>query len=392
MSVLPPETRVRVAAALVDGVGVRGAARLTGISRETVGSLLLSLGDGCSLVHASHMHALTCDVMELDEVWAFVGTKESKRDEFDPEEFGDAYTFVALDATSRAVVSFLTDKRTAATATVFAADIRARVLGKPQLSSDGFVAYPDAIERAFGTQVHYAKNLKTYAKDEAGGASRDDVRYSRGRCIASQKIPVLGSPDEAKITTSHVERSNLTTRMWCRRLTRLTSCFSRRLVFLRAALALHFAVYDFCREQSALRVTPAMQLGVTDHVWSMQELVEAALLAPDDVPPAVPPPVPPTPAQEAGARVRAAKRAAARKTARATEYDITAPTTAPAPTTTATVSLRRTSAARATDGATDVSGASGAQLSFNWPADGAEIAPRALPEPPAAGEDYRWLW
>lgn len=366
MNTLSLEQRVRVAAALADGVAMRGVERLTGVARQTVGLFLLTLGDGCALVHAAHMHGLPSDVVEVDEVWAFVGTKESRRDEFHPAEFGDAYTFVALDATHRAVVSHVTDKRTSAAARVFAADVRARVPGKPLLVSDGFIGYRDAIESAFGTKVHYAQNLKTYASDEAGGASRDDVRYSRGRCIASQKIPVFGSPDEGKITTAHVERSNLTTRMWCRRLTRLTSCFSRRLVYLRAALALHFAVYNFVRVHSALRVTPAMQLGVTDHVWSMQELVAASLDALGRPPPAAPPPVPPTPGLEAGARARSARKRAER---RASKPPVREPGTP-------------------TETSRDEADETNATADPPW-----TVAVRdTFPVPPDPKSDFRWMW
>ena len=386
MSTLALETRVRVAAALADGVSMRGVERLTGVTVKTIGSFLLTLGEGCSLVHAAHMQNLTSDVLELDEVWAFVSKKQGHLSDDDPEEFGEAYTFVAQCTTSRAVVSHLTDKRSAEAATRFAADIRARVLGVPQLSSDGFKAYPDAIEKAFGTRVHYAKNLKTYANDEAGGASRDDVRYSRGRCIASQKIQVIGSPDESKVTTAHIERNNLTTRMWCRRLTRLTTCFSRRLVFLRAALALHFAAYNFVKVHAALRVTPAMQLGVTDHVWSMEELVTAALAAHDEAPPSVPPPVPPTPSTEAGARVRAAKRAAARREARTV---VTAEPMDSLRSPSATVSLRRAEAPRVIYAEAPEADP---QLTLNLPAPGAETSPRDLSEPADAAMDFRGMW
>jgi IS1 family transposase len=389
MSSLPLTTRVRVAAALADGVSMRGVERLTGVTVKTIGTFLLTLGEGCSLVHAAHMQNLTSDVLELDEVWTFVSVKNGHLRDEHPHEFGDAYTFVALDSTSRAVVSYLTDKRTAAATIAFAQDIRDRVTGKPQLTTDGWISYTDAIEKAFGTRVHYAKNLKTYALDEANGASRDDVRYSRGRCIASQKIPVIGSPDESKITTAHVERNNLTTRLWCRRMTRLTNGFSRRLVFLRAALALHFAVYNFCRVHAALRVTPAMQLGVTDHVWSMEELVTAALAAHDDAPPLVPPPVPPTPATEAGARVRAEKRAAMRREARVAATTAPMSSTHATSATMATVSHRHAAAPRVTHaGAPD----GDVQLTLNLPAPGSETAPRGASEPADAATDFRWMW
>lgn len=318
MNTLPMEKRVVVAAALADGVSMRGTERLTGVTRQTIGALLLRLGDGAVRLHDALMHDLTCDVLEFDEVWAFVGVKEGHRDDAHPEEFGDAYTFVGLDATSRAVVSHLTDKRSAQAATAFAADVRARVLGVPQITTDGLKSYLEAIEFAFGTRVHYAQNLKTYAVDEAGGASRDDVRYSRGRCVASQKRTIVGAPDESRVTTAHIERNNLTTRMWCRRLTRLTTCFSRRLAFLRAAMAWHFAVYNFTRVHASLRVTPAVQLGVTDHVWSMEELIGEVLERVSDGGASSAPTTPvsapaPTPAMAPFVRVLAERRTARRR-------------------------------------------------------------------------------
>ncbi|MFO0631113.1 MAG: DDE-type integrase/transposase/recombinase [Polyangiales bacterium] len=389
MNQLTVEQRVRVAAALADGVSMRGVERLTGATRKTVGSLLLRLGDGCALLHASMMRDLTADVIECDEVWAFVGVKEGHRGERHPEEFGDAYTYVAIDATSRTVISHLTDKRTTAAATAFTRDIRARVLGRPQITTDGLLSYEAAIEDAFGTRVHYAKNLKTYALDESGGASRDDVRYSRGRCVASQKVTMVGSPDPARVTTAHVERNNLTSRMWCRRLTRLTTCFSRRLVFLRSAMAWHFAVYNFVRVSAALRVTPAMQLGVTDHVWSMEELVTAALEAPRGEPPAVPPPTPPSTAAEAGAVIRAERRRERRQTARSHERAEHAMREAREPRATAaapTWSQGRFDLAGEREPIADENEREGRD-------DGAGgIAPRELPEPPDAASDFRWMW
>lgn len=381
MSTLPLEHRVRVAAALADGVSMHGVARLTGVTRQTIAALLLKLGDGAARVHATHMQNLTADVLEFDEVWAFVGTKESNRDDFDPEEFGDAYTFVAQCATSRAVVSHLTDKRTGAAATVFSKDVRARVLGKPQITSDGLRSYTSAIEEAFGTRVHYAQNLKTYALDEAGGASRDDVRYSRGRCIASQKIKIIGSPDESKITTAHIERNNLTTRLWNRRLTRLTPCFSRRLVFLRASMAWHFAVYNFVRVQEVLRVTPAMQLGVTDRLWSMEELVVAALDALDRPTPAVPPPVPPTPAVIAGASTLTARRAARRSAARR------------APTPVVFVPGAPTADERNNESEATQAMVAAPQETTTTTDTPTPEAPRdTFPAPPDAASDFRWMW
>lgn len=374
VSCLNMDQRVRIAAALADGVSMRGVERMTNVTRKTVGSVLLSLGEGATLVHGARMNDLTADVLEFDEVWAYVGVKEGHRGEEHPEEFGDAYTFVALDATSRAVISHLTDKRTPAAADAFARDVRARVLGAPQITTDGLKSYIEAIERAFGSRVHYAQNLKTYAVDESGGASRDDVRYSRGRCVASQKRTISGTPDERHVTTAHIERNNLTTRMWCRRLTRLTTCFSRRLVFLRAAMAWHFAVYNFARICASLRVTPAMQLGVTDHVWSMEELVEASLsaLGPGGSE-GVALAVAPTAAMTPGVHRIAARRSAARRAKAARVIVPEAPPNEAPP--------NESPPSEAPDAERDV------------PEVMDEIAQvDTFPPPPDAASDFRWLW
>jgi IS1 family transposase len=289
MNVLPMGTRVRVVSALVEGNSLRATERLTETSRPAVTSLLLHVGAGCARLHDGLMRGLRCAVLELDEIWSFVGCKEGHKDECHPEEYGDQYTWTALDATTKLVPVYLVAKRTPDAAQAFARELRARVLGKPQITSDGHKAYLEAIEGAFGADVHYAQILKTYRADEAGGASRDDVRYSRGRVVRSVKRRITGTPDHDQISTSYVERLNLTTRMQVRRFTRLTNAFSKRVANLRAAVALHFAHYNLCRVHETLRVTPAMQAGITDRVWSVEELVTAALAAPEP-PPLLPPP------------------------------------------------------------------------------------------------------
>jgi len=284
-NVLPMGERVRVVSALVEGTSLRATERLTGVYRQAITNLLLSVGDGRRSLLDERMRDLHCEVLELDEVWTFVGCKEAHRDESDPPEYGDAYTWVALDARTKIVPCFCVEKRTAAAANAFAAGLRARVLGKPQITTDGFKPYVEAIEAAFGSRVNYAQILKTYQSDEAGGASRDDVRNSRGCVVRSVKRTVTGTPDEDKISTSYVERSNLTLRMGQRRFTRLTNAFSKKVENLRAAVALHFGHYNFCRVHMTLRVTPAMEAGITDHVWSVEELITEALAAYEAPPP-----------------------------------------------------------------------------------------------------------
>lgn len=283
-NVLSTIERVRVLSALVEGNSLRATERLTGIFRQAITRLLLAVGDGCERLHDGMMRELPCSLLELDEIWTFVRKKEAHVFEDDPPKVGDAYTFIALDATSKLIAGFLVGKRVQENFTAFARDLRARVVGRPQLSTDGHKSYIEAVEEAFGSKVHFAQIIKEYQSDEAGGASRDDVRYSRGRVKTCLKIVRQGSPDEDKISTSFVERGNLTLRMSQRRFTRLTNAFSKCLRNLRAAVALYVCHYNFCRVHMTLRVTPAMEAGLTDHVWSLEELLTAALSAPEALP------------------------------------------------------------------------------------------------------------
>lgn len=300
MNVLSEGERVQVVSALVDGCSLRATERMTGVTRQTITNLLVRVGEGCRWLSDAMMRDLHCDVLELDEVWSYVGCKEGHRDdERHPPEFGDQYTWIALDARTKVVPVHLVAKRTPDAACAFARDLRARVLGAPQITTDGFKPYLEAIEGAFGARVQYAQILKEYRADESGGASRDDVRYSRGRVVRSAKRVIIGRPDKDTISTSYVERQNLTVRMSQRRFTRLTNGFSKRADNLRAAVALHFAHYNLCRVHQTLRVTPAVEAGVTDHVWSLAELIEKALVALDEPPP-MPPVGPPPPPPKGG--------------------------------------------------------------------------------------------
>lgn len=291
MNVLSMGARVRVVSALVEGTSLRATERLTGVCRQAITGFLLTVGEGCRCVLDERMRDLHCDVLELDEAWSFVGKKEGHLAPHDPEEWGDQYTWIALDARTKLVPVHLVAKRTAAAAHTFAAELRARVLGAPQITTDGLKAYVEAIEAAFRSRVHYAQVLKTYRDErETDDSPRDDTKYSGRRVVRSVKRVVIGEPDEAKINTSFVERGNLTLRMQQRRFTRLTNAFSKKLDNLRAAVALHFGHYNFCRVHMTLRATPAMEAGITDHAWSVEELITAALDAYDAPPP---PPLPP---------------------------------------------------------------------------------------------------
>jgi IS1 family transposase len=197
------------------------------------------------------------------------------------KERGDVYVFIALAATSKAVLSYVVGKRTVPHAEAFVADLRARVVNRPQITSDGWPVYPDAIAFAFGDDVDFATIVKNYAVTPGNEAA---VRYSPGSIRSTERSAIFGDPDPERISTSYVERFNLTTRMQMRRFTRLTNGFSKKLANHRAAIALHIAHYNLCRTHEAVRCTPAMALGVTDHVWSIGELVTAALAAPEPPP------------------------------------------------------------------------------------------------------------
>jgi IS1 family transposase len=281
VNILPIEKRTQIVAALTEGCSIRATERLTDTHRDTVMRLGVTVGEGCRRLHDGMMRGLQVNVLELDEQWAFIAKKQ-KRVRPDERERGDCYLFVALDATSKAAVSYVVGKRNGENTVALAADLRARIVNRPQVTSDGWAAYPEAIDLAFGAEVDFATLIKQYATTPGNEAA---VRYSPGKIRGTEKTVVRGEPDESKISTSYVERFNLTTRMQSRRFTRLTNAFSKKLANHRAAVALQIAHYNFCRWHETIRCTPAMALGVTDHVWTIGELVEAALAAP------VPPPL-----------------------------------------------------------------------------------------------------
>lgn len=285
---------MRVVSALTEGNSLRATERMTGVCRPAIARLLLLMGAGCQRLHDTMLRELRCDVLELDEVWGYVAKKEARVREGDPPEYGDAYVWIGFDSVTKLVASYRVGKRSTDEARGFALDLRARIVGKPQITTDGFKPYIEAIESAFGVDVHYAQILKTYRGDEAGGASRDEVRYGRGRVLRSVKRVITGTPDQDRISTSLAERNNWQVRLHVRRMTRLSNGFSRKLECLRAAMALHFAAQNLCRVHGTLRTSPAMAAGVVPTLWSIGELVEAALAAPE-APPWPPLQLPPRP-------------------------------------------------------------------------------------------------
>lgn len=289
MSKLSREQQTRIIGALTEGCSIRAVERLTDVHRDTIMRLGVRVGEGCARLHDAMMRDLQCSTLEMDEAWSYVAKKNKRVKAGDPVEFGDSYTWIALDANRKAIVSYRVGKRSAPDARAFLADLRKRVVNRPQITSDGHAPYVDAVERAFGDDVDYAQIVKTFAATPGNEAA---VRYSPGTIISTEKTVITGEPDKTKISTSYVERQNLTLRMQMRRFTRLTNGFSKKIENHRAAVALHVAWYNFCRVHETLRCTPAMALGVTDHIWSVAELVDAALAQPAGPPPDITPPMP----------------------------------------------------------------------------------------------------
>ncbi len=272
MNVLPHDQQIAVVSALVEGCSIRAVERLTGIHRDTIMRLGVRVGNGCAALHDAIMRGLHVGRIELDEAWSFIHTKQRHLRQSDPEEYGDAYVFLALAGAGKAIISCRVGKRTGENCRAFLADLRSRVLGAPEISSDAFPAYPDAVEQAFGIECSFGTIEKHYAVDAAVEAAR---RYSPAAVVSVTRRRIIGA--QRKVSTSYIERQNLTLRMQQRRFTRLTNAFSKKLENHVAAVALYVAHYNFCRVHETLRVTPAMQLGVTAHVWTIGELVDAAL-------------------------------------------------------------------------------------------------------------------
>jgi IS1 family transposase len=269
---LPFDRQVEIIAALTEGVSIRATERLTGVHRDTIMRLGVRVGFGCAAIHDALMQGLRVARIEMDETWSYVGKKQARITPEDTTDKGDQYVFLALAGAAKAIISYRVGKRTAVNTRAFVADVRERVLGAPEISTDAFNQYPNAVEAAFGVDCTFGTIEKHYSAPQAVEAAR---RYSPAEVVSISTRAVVGRPSH--ISTSYVERQNLTLRMAQRRFTRLTNAFSKKLENHCAAVALYVAHYNFCRVHEALRVTPAMQLGVTDHIWSISELVDAAL-------------------------------------------------------------------------------------------------------------------
>lgn len=268
MNSLSAAERRQVVAALVEGNSIRSVSRMTGVARNTVTKLLVDLGAACMAYHDEHVRNVRVKRLQCDEIWAYVGAK-ARNVSIEKKEigWGDVWTWVALDADTKLVVSYLIGGRGAGWAKDFMLDCASRIVGKPQITTDMHKPYLEAVEQAFGGDADYAVIHKVF-----GASDEPEKRYSPAKCIGCEMKTVSGVPDPKHVSTSFVERQNLTMRMSIRRFTRLTNAFSKKLENHAYAVALHFMYMNFVRIHGTLRCTPAMEAGLTDHLWSIDEL------------------------------------------------------------------------------------------------------------------------
>lgn len=273
MNRLPIAKRAQIIQMLVEGASLRSASRMADVSINTVTKLLVDVAEAAYFYHDEHVRNLRCKRIQCDEIWCFVGAKKKNATpEQKQQGWGDVWTWTAIDADTKLCVSYLVGGRDSGWAYDFMQDVASRIGGRIQLTTDGHKPYLEAVEGAFGIDVDFATLHKIY-----GIPTEEEARrYSPAKCIGCDMKTVIGRPDPAHVSTSYVERQNLTMRMSMRRFTRLTNAFSKKVENHAAAVALHFIHYNFARIHKSLRITPAMAAGISDHVWSYEEIAALA--------------------------------------------------------------------------------------------------------------------
>jgi IS1 family transposase len=272
-NVLGTDKQIAIISSLCEGSSIRSVERITGVHRDTIMRLGAKVGQGCTALMDAKMRNLSCTRLEMDEIWGYVGKKERHLRPSDDPQFGDVWTFCAIDADTKLVPTFrVAHDRDANTATAFVLDVADRMKNRVQISTDGLAAYVDAIDWAFGGNVDYGQIIKTYGTEQSIEAQR---RYSAPKIDSTKKKAVFGRPDFDLISTSYIERLNATTRLHMKRLARLAHAFSKKRENFEAAVGLHFAYYNFVRRHNTLRCTPAMEAGVEPSFWSVGDLLEA---------------------------------------------------------------------------------------------------------------------
>ena len=276
MNKLSTERRARIIGCLVEGNSLRATARMTDSAKNTVIKLLIDIGQACAEYQNQTLRNLKCKRLQCDEIWSFCYSKaknvpEDKKGQFG---YGDVWTWTAICADTKLVPAWLVGTRGAETASIFMEDLASRLTHRVQLTTDGHATYLQAIDGAFGTDIDYAMLVKIYGSEVEGEERRR--KYSPPECIGCKTEIISGNPDKKHISTSYAERQNLTMRMSMRRFTRLTNAFSKKVENLAHAVSLHFMFYNFARIHRTLRVTPAMEAGVSDHVWTLEEIIALA--------------------------------------------------------------------------------------------------------------------
>ncbi len=272
MNKLNRTKQAQIIAALVEGNSINSTVRMTGVSKVTILKLLAALGPACADYQDRTLRNLKCKRVQCDEGWQFCYAKEKNvpRDKKGKFGYGDVWTWVAIDADTKLIPSWTLGNRDVRTAKDLIEDLASRLAHRIQLTTDGHKAYLEAVEGAFGCDIDYAMLIKTYE------STQDETRYSPAKCTSCERKPMMGDPDPDHISTSYIERQNLSMRMGMRRFTRLTNAFSKKIENHAYAVALYTMHYNFCRIHKTLRCTPAMEAGITDHVWNVEEI--AALL------------------------------------------------------------------------------------------------------------------
>lgn len=269
-NILKLEKKVAAISMLAEGASIRAVERITGIHGDTIGRLALRVGIACQKIMDEKMRNLNCQHIEVDEIWGFIGAKRKNAER--AGVYGDVWTYIALDAETKLIPSFVVGKRDMYHTRVFMEDLAGRLSHRIQLSTDAMHAYPVAVDSGFGGRVDYGQIVKTYSVTQL--TKEAATRYSPAEVVEVERKIIHGNPVVARITTSHVEKQNHTLRMHCRRLTRLTNAFSKKFENFEAAVALNFAYYNFCKSHRALRMTPAQAAGVENSAWTVEELVQ----------------------------------------------------------------------------------------------------------------------
>ena len=285
MNKLPSAKRIQILAMLCEGSSMRSISRVADVSINTVGKLLADAGKACAAFHDEHVRDVTTRRVQVDEIWSFTYAKHKnvQTAKFAPEGAGDTWTWTALDADSKLIISWLVGARDTEYALEFVDDLRSRLANRVQLTSDGHKPYLEAVEEVFGDDIDYAMLVKLYGSDGDGAPNTAQRKYSPGHCTGTREIAITGNPAPEHVSTSYAERHNLTMRMAMRRFTRLTNAFSKKLESHMHMVALYTVWYNFVRVHKTLRVSPAMAAGISRRLWSMEDiagLIEAAASKP----------------------------------------------------------------------------------------------------------------